>query len=143
MTADAAPALLNLARNAANEGLKIRALRGYLRIARQFVVPDDERLVMYQTALKTALRDDERRLAIEVLIRIPSAQTLSDATGHLSNPALRDAAANAAVSIAAKLAAEHPKAVAEAMQKVLDSGVGDPVKPRAQELRDQARAALQ
>jgi hypothetical protein len=87
MTPDAAPALLNLARNAANEGLKIRALRGYLRIARQFVVPDDERLVMYQTALKTALRDDERRLAIDVLIRIPSTQTLSEATGHLSNAA--------------------------------------------------------
>jgi HEAT repeat protein len=143
MTPDAAPALLHLARNAANDGLKIRALRGYLRIARQFVVPDAERLAMYQTAMKTALRDEERRLAIDVLIRIPSPQTLTEATGHLSNPALRDSAANAAVEIAGKLAAQHPKAVADAMQRVLDSGVGDPARPKAQQLRDQARAAQQ
>jgi HEAT repeat protein len=143
MTPDAAPALLNLARNAANEGLKIRALRGYLRIARQFVVPDAQRMEMYQIAFEAALRDDERRLAIDVLIRIPSPETLAAATGHLDTPALRDAAANAAVAIAAKLVVQHPQAVAEAMQKVLDSGVGDPAKPRAQELLDQAKAATQ
>ena len=141
MTPDAAPALLDLARNAATESLKIRALRGYLRIARQFVVPDAQRLEMYQMALETALRDEERRLAIDVLIRIPSTETLAEAVSHLDTPALRDAAANAAVGIAAKLAVQHPRAVADAMQKVLDSGVGDPARPRAQELLQQAKAA--
>jgi len=141
MTPDAAPALLQMARSAADNSLKIRALRGYLRIARQFVVPDDERLAMYHTAMAAALRDDERRLALDVLIRIPSPQTLAEATKRLDEPALRDAAANAAVAIAAKLAAGQPKAVAESMQKVLDSGVGDPAKARAQELRTQTKAA--
>jgi hypothetical protein len=91
--------------------------------------------------LSAALRDDERRLALDVLIRIPSPQTLAEATKRLDEPALRDAAANAAVAIAAKLAAGQPKAVAESMQKVLDSGVGDPAKARAQELRTQTKAA--
>lgn len=141
MTPDAAPVLLQMARGAADNNLKIRALRGYLRVARQFVVPDDERFAMYQTAMAAALRDDERRLALEVLIRIPSVQTLAEATRRLGEPALRDAAANAAVNIAAKLAAEQPKAVADAMQQVLDSGAGDPAKAKAQELRDKARAA--
>lgn len=140
MTPDAAPGLLELARNAADNSIKVRALRGYLRIARQFVVTDDERWGMYNTAMATALRDDERRLALDVLIRIPSPRTLAEATKRLGEPALRDAAANAAVAIAAKLAANNPQAVAEAMQQVLDSGVGNPAKAKAQELRDQAKA---
>lgn len=141
MTPDAAPALLEMARGAADNTLKIRALRGYLRIARQFVMPEAERLAMYRTAMETASRDDERRLALEVLIRVPSARTLAEATKRLGEPALREAAANAAVAIASKLAASQPKAVAEAMQKVLDSGVGDPAKARAQELRTRTQGA--
>ncbi len=141
MTPDAAPALLEMAKNTADDRLKIRALRGYLRIARQFVVPDDERLAMYRAAMDAAQRDDERRLALGVLIRIPSAATLDEAVKHLGQPALRDAAADATVNIAAKLDARQAKAVGVAMQKVLDSGVGDPLRARAQQLRDQARAA--
>ena len=141
MTPDAAPALLHMARSAADNSLKVRALRGYLRIARQFVVPDDERLAMYHAATAAAIRDDERRLALDVLIRIPSLQTLAEATNRLNTPTLRDAAADAAVAIAAKLAPKHPKAASEAMQKVLDSGVGDPARAKAQEIRNQTRSA--
>jgi HEAT repeat protein len=141
MTPDAAPALLRMAQQAANDSLKVRALRGYLRIARQFVVPDNERLAMYHAAMAAALRDEERQLALDVLIRIPAPGTLNEATGRLAEPALRDAAANAAVAIAAKLAGGHPQTVAEAMQKVLDASVDDALKAKARELRDQARAA--
>ncbi|MDY0166276.1 MAG: HEAT repeat domain-containing protein [Thermoguttaceae bacterium] len=141
MTPAAAPALLDMAKNAADDRLKVRALRGYLRIARQFVVPDAERLAMFHAAMDAARRDDERQLALGVLIRIPSPETLAEAMKYLSQPSLRDAAADAAVAIAGKLEAGHSKAVAEAMQKVLDSGVGDPLKTRAQQLRDQAKAA--
>ena len=141
MTPDAAPALMQMARSGADDSVKVRALRGYLRVARQLVVPDDERLAMYQAAMAAARRDEERQIAVGVLIRIPSVQTLTEATKRLAEPALRDAAAEAAVAIAAKLAADNPKAVAESMQKVLDSGVGDPVKAKAQTLRDKAKAA--
>jgi HEAT repeat protein len=143
MTPDAAPALLKMAQSATDDRLKVRALRGYLRVARQFVVPDDERLAMYEAAMAAAVRDEERQLALEVLIRIPSAKTLAEATKRLREPVLRDAAAGAAVAIAGKLLADDPKAVAESMQKVIDSGVEDPVKTRATQLRDQARAKAQ
>lgn len=141
MTPAAAPALLDMAKNAADDRLKVRALRGYLRIARQFVVPDAERLAMFHAAMDAARRDDERQLALGVLIRIPSPETLGEAMKYLSQPSLRDAAADAAVAIAGKLEANQSKAVAEAMQKVLDAGIGDPLKTRAQQLRDQAKAA--
>lgn len=141
MTPDAAPALLELAKSSANDKLKVRALRGYLRIARQFVMPADARLAMFNSAMQIAKRDEEKRIALDVLTRIPSKETLALATARLSDPKLRDAAADAAVKIAAKLAAE-PKAVAEAMQKVLDSGVGDPLKGRAKQLLDKANAGV-
>ena len=76
-----------------------------------------------------------------MLIRIPSQRTLAEAISRLAEPSLRDAAASAAVTVAAKLAGSHPGAVAESMQKVLDSGVDDPLKSKARELRDRARAA--
>lgn len=141
MTPDAAPALLQMAKAATNDRLKVRALRGYLRIARQFVVSDDARLAMFHAALDAAHRDDERRLALDVLIRIPSPKTLALATDRLAQPALRDAAAEAAIAIGGKLAGDQPKAVAEAMQKVLASGIGDPLKARAKQLHDQVKAA--
>ncbi len=141
MTPDAAPALLQMAKAAANDRLKVRALRGYLRIARQFVMSDDARLAMFHAALDAAHRDDERRLALDVLIRIPSSKTLALATDRLAQPALRDAAAEAAIAIGAKLAGDQPKAVEEAMQKVLASGIGDPLKARATQLHEQVKAA--
>ncbi len=142
MTPDAAPALLELAKNSANDKLKVRALRGYLRIARQFVMPAETRLAMFNTAMEIARRDEEKRIALDVLTRIPSKETLALATARLSDPKLRDAAADAAVKIAAKLVAAEPKAAAEAMQKVLDSGIGDPVKGRAKQILDKANAGV-
>jgi len=141
MTPDAAPALLEAANHAANDKLKVRALRGYLRIARQFVLPDDERLAMYRAAMELARRDDEKRLALDVLTRIPSNATLDLAMSHLGDAALKEAAADAAVKITEKLLADQAKRLEEAMRKVQDAGVPDPLKVRAQALQERAAAA--
>ena len=142
MTPDAAPALLESSKKALNDRLKTRALRGYLRIARQFVMSADARLGMFHAAMETAQRDNERRLALEVLTRIPSTETLNQATERLGDPQLKDAAADAAVKIAAKLITTQAKAVDEAMRMVLDSNVGDRLKAQAKQLQDQVRAAV-
>ena len=142
MTPDAAPALLESSKKALNDRLKTRALRGYLRIARQFVMSADARLGMFHAAMETAQRDNERRLALEVLTRIPSTETLNQATERLGDPRLKDAAADAAVKIAAKLMTAQAKAVDVAMRKVLDSNVGDRLKAQAKQLQDQVRAAV-
>jgi HEAT repeat protein len=137
--ADAAAALLELAKTDAEAKYRIRALRGYIRIARQLQLPDQVRLVMFRAAMDAAERDDERRLALDVLTRIPSETTLSAAVSHLGNAALKDAAAEAAVKIAAKLAAGQPQLVAEAMKKVIDAGVGGQVGERAKQLLEQTK----
>ena len=51
MTVDAAPVLLELAAAPIGEKYQTRALRGYIRIARQFVLPDQERAEMCSKAL--------------------------------------------------------------------------------------------
>lgn len=105
MTADAAPVLLELAE--ANDGaFRGRALRGYLRIARQFTMSDQERAQMCRKALKAATSDEERVLVVEILPRNPSAAMLEVAREAEKLPGATDAAKAAAAAIEAKLAAK-------------------------------------
>ena len=55
-------------------------------------------------------------------------------------PGLKDPAADAAVKIAGKLVGREPKAVAAAMQKVVDAKVGGDAGNRAKQLLGQAKA---
>lgn len=141
VNADAAPALLEMAKSDADAKYQIRALRGYIRIARQLQLPAETKLVMFHTAMEVAKRNEEKQLSLGILSRIPSAATLQLAVSHLGDAALKDAAADSAVKIAAKVAGTDPKAVAEAMQKVVDAGVGGNPGARAKQLLDQAKAA--
>jgi HEAT repeat protein len=137
-SAEAGPALLELAKNDKDTKYSVRALRGYLRIARQLQLPVETRLQMFRAAMDVAQRDEEKQLALDVLTRIPSVDTLNLAVSFLDNPQLKEAAANAAVSIAPKLMRTDSKAVAAAMQNVIDSGVGGNAASRAQQLHQQA-----
>lgn len=146
--ADAAPALLDIARHDRETKYQIRALRGYIRIARQLDIPwwtksnaGEVKLAMFHEAMKAAKRNDEKRLAFDILTRIPSAATLDLAASHVAKPALKDAAAKAAVKIAAKVVADDPKAVAKAMRKVVAAGVGGNTGSRAKQLLEQAESA--
>ncbi len=145
VNADAAPALLDIAKNDPDTKYQIRALRGYIRIARQLEIPwwtntnaAETKLAMLRTAMEVAKRDEEKRLALDILTRIPSSATLAVAVSYVGDPALKDAAADAAVKIAAQI--HDPKSVAEAMQKVLDAGVNDNLGSRAKQLLGQAQA---
>lgn len=140
INADAAPALLDIAKNDEDSKYQIRALRGYIRIARQFQLPDKARLAMFRTAMEVAQRVEEKQLALDILSRIPSAATLALAVSWLDQPDLKDAAADAAVKIAGKLVDRQPKPVAKAMQKVVDAGLGGDLGNRAQQLLEQAKA---
>jgi HEAT repeat protein len=141
VNADAAPALLEMAKSETDAKYQIRALRGYIRIARQLQLPDPARLAMFRTAMTVATRPDEKRLTLDILTRIPSPETLGVATEYLGNSVLRKAAADAAVKIAVKQLNVAPKAVAAAMQKVVDAGVAGPLGAHAKQLLEQANAA--
>jgi HEAT repeat protein len=138
MSADAAPALLDLAKTAADAKYKIRALRGYLRIARQLDLPAEQRVAMCREASRLCQRDEERKLVLEVLRRNPSAQGLSLVVLHLHSAGLKAEAGVVAVSIAEKILPKDPAAVADAMRQVLKAGGDSDVTNRAKALLDRA-----
>ena len=105
MTADAGPVLLDLAK-AEDGAFRGRALRGYLRIARQFALPDAERAAMCRQALAAATDDAERKLVVEILPRHPSPQMLEVAREAEKMPGVAAEAKAAATEIEQKLTAQ-------------------------------------
>ncbi|MFM7844979.1 MAG: HEAT repeat domain-containing protein [Planctomycetota bacterium] len=103
MTADAAPVLLDLTKTAPGEKYQVRALRGYIRIARQFVLPETERAEMCQKALAASQQPAEQKLVLEVLKRYPHPATLKVAVQAMQTPELKSEATNAVLVMAQKL----------------------------------------
>ena len=102
MTEDAAPVLLELAKIPANQ-YKVRALRGYIRIARQFVLPEDQRAEMCQKAFDAASQTAEKKLVLDVLKRYPGTETFKQAIKAIQDADLKEDATQATLVIAQKL----------------------------------------
>jgi HEAT repeat protein len=100
MKVDAAPVLLDLSKTASSDKYRIRALRGYIRLARQFATSDAQRAEMCQRALDAARRPDEQKLVLTVLEGYPSVEGLKVAVKAAKTPALRDEATRVALVIA-------------------------------------------
>ncbi len=96
----AAPVLLDLAKNAADDRYKIRAMRGYIRMLRQFDIPNEERARMCRLALAAAQRVEEKKLILEVVNRNPSGEMLALALDMAKIPELKNEAVAAALLIA-------------------------------------------
>ncbi|NBT12299.1 MAG: hypothetical protein EBS56_01685, partial [Planctomycetia bacterium] len=103
MTADAAPVLLDLAAAPIGEKYQTRAIRGYIRIARQFALGDAERADMCRQALEVAKDAADRKSVLEILPRYPSAATLAVAEQATKLPGMEAEAKAAADAIRAKL----------------------------------------
>jgi hypothetical protein len=101
MTEDAAPVLLDLAKTA--DRYQIRALRGYIRIARQFVLPDQQRAEMCQKALEASQQPAEQKLVLEILKRYPNMASLKVAIKARQVPELKEDATQTALAISQKL----------------------------------------
>ncbi len=115
-SADAAPVLLDLYKSTDDNRLKIRAIRAYIRIARQFDMPEDQRATMCRTALKLADRDADKQLVLEVLLRYPSEEMQAIAKEAAEIPALKEQALLVVMGMASKgiNRAELGKALAQA-----------------------------
>ncbi len=122
-SADAAPELLKLANTLPSDKLRIRTLRGYIRIAQQMGLPPEQKLEMCEEAFRAAQRDEERRLVLAVLGHLPTTKALSLVVPHLAHPACAEEATTAALGIGEKIVQTEPHAVADAMRQVLKSGV--------------------
>lgn len=116
MTPDVAPVLLELAKTGSAK-YKVRTLRGYIRIIRQFGLPDDERLTMCREAIEAASRDQEKQLVLDALTRIASSAAMEMIAIYLDDPNLKEAASAAAVTLGENIVDQHPAIVADAMKK--------------------------
>jgi hypothetical protein len=103
MSVDAAPVLLDLAKTAPGSKYQVRAMRGYIRLARQFTMPDPQRAEMCVSALAASRREDEQKLVLAVLERYPMPATLDIALQAAKTPALKEDATRAALVIIQKL----------------------------------------
>lgn len=114
---DAAPVLLELHRDANDDRLKVRAIRAYIRIARQFDMPAAQRAEMCRKAMELAQRDEDKRLVLEVLLRYPTDEMRSIAVEAAKVPALKDEASLILMALAQSKnvnRAELGKALAQA-----------------------------
>lgn len=103
MTLDAGPVLLDLVKTSPADKFKVRLLRGYIRLARQFQMPDQERAEMCQAALAASKRADEQKLVLQVLERYPSVDSLRVAVEAIQSKPLKQDAQRAALIIAQKV----------------------------------------
>lgn len=114
---DAAPVLLELHRDATDERFKVRAIRAYIRIARQFDMPAERRAEMCRKAMELAQRDEDKRLVLEVLLRYPTDEMRTIAVEAAKVPALKDEASLILMALAQSKnvdRAELGKALAQA-----------------------------
>ncbi len=105
MTEDAGPVLLDLAKIPSNT-YQVRALRGYIRIARQFVLPEEQRTQMCQLAFDAAKQTAEKKLVLDILQRYPSVENLKMSIAAMKAADLKSDATQATLVIAQKLGAK-------------------------------------
>ena len=99
----AAPILLELAKAEGSSNYGIRAVRGYIRLCRQFPMSDEERADMCRTALQIASRASEKKLVLKVLQKYPSVTMLKIGIEMAKDPELKKDAVPVARSVGSKL----------------------------------------
>ena len=143
-SADAAPVLLDLHSSVSDNRIRVRAIRAYIRIARQFDMPAETRAAMCRTALDNADRDEDKRLVLEVLLRYPTEEMQSIALDAAKVPALKEQALLVVMGMASKgiNRAELGKALAQAGHTPVkveiikaEYGAGDKIKDVTATLR--------
>ena len=139
VSADAAPELLELAKDLKENKYKIRALRGYIRIARQLNPSEEDRMKICANTLAIAERVDEKKLVLEVLGRYPSPAALAIAVAAADDAQIREEACQRALAIAERIVDSNKAAVAEAMPKVVEKTKNDGRVAKAKALLERAK----
>jgi HEAT repeat protein len=132
MTADAAPELLILAKTLTDGKYRLRALRGYVRIARQLNMSPEERLQVCRNTLAIAERSEEKKLALEVLGRVGSAPALALAVSLLADSDLQSPACSAIVAMSDAAASTAPEETEKALAQVLRLSANPALKRQAE-----------
>ena len=133
--AEIADSLLQVAKQSSEERFRIRGVRGYIRLARQFDYPEDQRLAMIKTGFDTATRPDDKALIFGIFARYPSVKMVEAAMSYSADEAFREQACSAAVAAAAKLQGRQPQA-AKIMEDVIKLTTNAETKAQAESIRD-------
>ena len=102
-TADAAPDLLELAKNASNPTEQTLSLRGFLGLAANPDIRGNERLSMCREAATLAKSDEEKRLLLGALSSIDSPGAAAMSARYLNDDATKEEASAAVAAIADRL----------------------------------------
>ena len=103
MTMDAAPMLYSLSEKMPDDKYRVRAVKAYLRIARQFDMPLQQRVSMAESAMKIARQPEEKKLVLDVLKRNPSLEMLQLAVMFAASEDIKAEAVAVANELAGKI----------------------------------------
>jgi HEAT repeat protein len=136
---DAAPVLLELARNSGEPTEGLVALRGYLGIALQKSVAVQDKLAICRQAAPIIQRVEEKRMLLGALGSAASAESLDLVVPYLDDTAVKREAVATIMAIAEKRKQkEHAGVAKAALEKVVKVAADDPaVVKRAEELLKQ------
>ncbi len=115
--------------------LQRRGLRSYIRLARQFNMPEEQRLKIAADAMALATQPEDKQLVLEAYGRWPSLRTLETVLSFADDAQLQQKACEEAVKIAEKLPGKDAKVVT-AMTKVVATTDNADLKDRAQRILD-------
>lgn len=119
MTIDAAPMLYSLSEKMPDDKYRVRAVKAYLRIARQFDMPLPQRVSMAESAMKIARQPEEKKLVLDVLKRNPSLEMLELAVMFSASEDIKAEAVAVANELAGKIPnqPEKVKAILDKLPK--------------------------
>jgi hypothetical protein len=132
LSADAAPVLLQVAQGGG--GFANRAMAGYIRIFRQFELPEAQRVAMAAKALRAAGRSHERNAAIDAMTRFPCVGTFELALDQLDAAGSQATAAKAVLTIGRTVLDLNPEKGRAGLQKLIDANISNSVTAAAKAL---------
>jgi len=142
-SADAAPYLLALAKEAKDPGERTLSLRGYLNLAARGDIAIEERLAMARQAASIVQRDDDKKLLLGTLSNIGSPAAATLIAPYLDDAAVKQEAAVAIVGVAERfLRGRGPKdatALIQPLEKVTQSTDNQDLVNRAKTLLRRAK----
>jgi len=124
--------MFDLAKTLPKGKYQVRALRGYVRIARQLNMTPSERIAVCRNTLAIAKRSENRKLVFEVVKRYPTPAGLELAASLLNDKDLQQQACSTIVAIGGRVAMEAPEQTEKALLRVLELSTDPALKANAE-----------
>ncbi len=142
--ADAAPDLLQLARNASDPAEKMLCLRGYLTLAGQSELPPEKALALCTDAASLVQQPDEKKLLLGALGNIHSPDSMKLIAPYLGDASVKDEAATACITVSEKVlqgadAGKQAAQLIEPLQQVVEANPNTEIAKKAQSLLEAAK----